>query len=399
MSAPEVIPQDDPPRERWPYRDRVSTTHGRAAADQQLGVHLLAAAVLGGLALVEIWVQPIFQTGIPGPRPALTALVVLMAVALAIAGRWPLVGAACYVLVLVAISWVGDRDQSAFELALACLLVAYTLAKVESGARAGLGAAVLAAGFIASTLMTYGDADGPVDVVVPAVLFAAAWSVGREVRHHREQAVAVADAEVAGERIRIARELHDVVAHGVSVMGLQAAGARASLPPDLAAQRHTMQEIEAQGRRTLDELHRMLGVLRSDADAAAPLEPMPRLDQLAALCADDGIPPRVCLELVGTPRPLPAGTELAAYRIVQEGLTNARRHADAQHVRVRLTYHPDKLDIDVQDDGRGAPADVRPGHGLIGIRERVALHGGSFRTDTSVTGFRLRASLPAGSVA
>jgi signal transduction histidine kinase len=153
-------------------------------------------------------------------------------------------------------------------------------------------------------------------------------------------------------------------------------------------------EIEAQGRRTLEELHRMLGVLRSDAGTDAPTDPLPRLDQLAALCADHGGAPRVSLEVHGAARPLSAGTELAAYRIVQEGLTNARRHADAQHVRVRPTYTADTLDIDLDDDGRGAPAGGRPGHGLTGIRERVALHGGSCRVDTSSTGFRLHASLP-----
>jgi signal transduction histidine kinase len=372
----------------------VSTTDAQAGAGQRLTVHLLAAAVLGGLALVEIWVQPIFQTGIPGPRLPLTALVVLMAAALATVGRRVLLGAICFALALFAISWVGDRDQSAFELALAGMLVAYTLAKTESGPRAGLGAAVLAAGFVGSTVVTYGDGDGPVDVIVPSVLLAIAWAVGREVRHHRERAAGLAAAEVAGERIRIARELHDVVAHGVSVMGLQAASARARLPLDGVGARHTMLEIEAQGRRTLEELRRMLGVLRSDAGTDAPTDPLPRLDQLTALCADEGRAPRVNLEVLGAARPLSAGTELAAYRIIQEGLTNARRHADAQHVRVRLTYTADGVDIDLDDDGRGAPTGVRPGHGLTGIRERVALHGGSFHVDPSSTGFRLHASLP-----
>lgn len=367
-----------------------------AAAGPTAGFHVLVGLVLGGLALIEIWVQPVFQTGIPGPRVPLTALVVIMVVALAGQGRWPLAGAAAFSGTVVAIGWVGQEDQAAFELALGGLVVTYTLAKSTAGPAAWTGAGLLFGGFLAWFWLTYTADDRPDDFVVPALLIGAAWYVGREVRHHRQRAVSVATASVAEERSRIARELHDVVAHGVSVMGLQASSARAGLPPDLVDQRAALEAIESLGRATLEELHRMLGVLRSGADHAAPVQPLPRLDQLSNLCAGGGTPPVVRLSVEGHPRDLSTGLELSAYRIVQEALTNVRRHANAEGASVRLTYLPDALDIEVVDDGNGSATPVRFGHGLVGIRERVALHGGSLVVDPTAHGFRVQVVLPTG---
>jgi signal transduction histidine kinase len=187
----------------------------------------------------------------------------------------------------------------------------------------------------------------------------------------------------------------DVVAHGVSVMGLQASSARAGLPPELTDQHATMEAIESLGRATLEELHRMLGVLRSGADHA-PVQPLPRLDQLSNLCAGGGTPPVVRLTVEGHPRDLSTGLELSAYRIVQEALTNVRRHANAEGAWVRLTYLPDALDIEVVDLGDGSATPVRFGHGLVGIRERVALHGGSLVVGPTAQGFRVQVVLPTG---
>jgi signal transduction histidine kinase len=295
----------------------------------------------------------------------------------------------------VLIGWIGDANQAAFELALGGLVVAYTLAKATSGPRAWTGAGVLVGGFLAWSWLTYTPGDQPDDVVVPALLTGAAWYVGREVRHHRERAESVAAASVADERRRIARELHDVVAHGVSVMGLQASSARTALPHELADQRAALESVESLGRATLEELHRMLAVLRHDADHA-PVHPLPRLDQLAELCERSGTRPEVRLAVDGQPRELSPGLELSAYRIVQEALTNVRRHARADVASVRLTYRPDALEIEVEDDGKGSASPVRFGHGLVGIRERVTLHGGSLVVDPTPPGFRVRAVLPTG---
>ncbi|MDZ5621610.1 sensor histidine kinase [Nocardioides bizhenqiangii] len=366
------------------------------AAGPTAGFTVLVGLVLGGLALIEIWVQPIFQTGIPGPRVPLTVLVAIMVTALASHERWPLAGAAAFSGTVVAIGWVGQEDQSAFELALGSLVVAYTLAKTTAGPRAWIGAGLLFGGFLGWFWLTYTADDRPDDFVVPALLISAAWYVGREVRHHRQRAASVAAASVEEERSRIARELHDVVAHGVSVMGLQASSARAGLPPELVDQRATLEAIESLGRATLEELHRMLGVLRSGTDHAAPVQPLPRLDQLANLCAGSGTPPVVRLSVEGHPRNLSTGLELSAYRIVQEALTNVRRHANAEVAWVRLNYLPDTLNIEVADDGDGSANPVRFGHGLVGIRERVALHGGSLVVDPTAHGYRVQVVLPTG---
>ena len=219
------------------------------AAGPAAGFHVLVGLVLGGLALIEIWVQPIFQTGIPGPRVPLTVLVVIMGVALASQGRWPLAGAAVFSGTVVAIGWVGQADQAAFELALGGLVVTYTLAKTTTGPRAWTGAGLLLGSFLAWSWLTYTADDRPDDFVVPALLIGAAWYVGREVRHHHQRAASAAAAAVAEERSRIARELHDVVAHGVSVMGLQASSARAGLPPELADQRATLEVDRVAGAR------------------------------------------------------------------------------------------------------------------------------------------------------
>src|SRR5680860_1010225 len=310
-------------------------------------------------------------------------------------GHWPLAGAGAFSSLVVAIGRVGDVDQAGFELALGGLVVAYTFAQREGGRRAWLGGGMLFVGFLGWSRLTHAAGDQPDDLVVPLLLLGAAWYVGREVRHHQQRSDSAAAASVAEERSRIARELHDVVAHGVSVMGLQASSALASLPPDRVEERASMQAIESLGRATLEDLHRMLGMLRPGTEQA-PTEPLPRLAQLANLCATASTLPAVSLSVEGERRELSPGVELSAYRIVQEGLTNVRRHANAHHAWVRVGYLPGALEIEVRDDGGGSAAPICFGHGLVGIRERVALHGGSLAVDAGEPGFRLRILLPTG---
>ena len=369
---------------------------------------VLLGLVLTALCLVEIWVEPIFQTGIPGPQAPLSVLVVAAGAALVVRRVRPLVALVGYVSVMLLVTVVGEPEQAAFEFALGSILVVYSAAAHEPLRRLlPAMAAALVTGGVAAWL-SYVPGDQPVDVIVPLLLVGAGFAVGREVRHHSrranaaEHAVELAEREreqriaaaTATERTRIARELHDVVAHGVSVMGLQAAGIRSTLTDADPDTSEALRSIEETGRATLEELHLMLGVLRSDE--AASRAPAPRLSQLAELCAGPERPP-VLLEVEGTVRPLPPAVELSAYRIVQEAVTNARRHAGASTVRARIDYRDEGLCLEVQDDGQGAAPGWEPGHGLVGIKERARLHGGSVRVETAPgSGFSLQVLLPTG---
>ena len=208
-------------------------------------------------------------------------------------------------------------------------------------------------------------------------------------------AEARARAAVAEERARIARELHDVVTHHVNLVVLQAMAADGRAAPDDPV-RENLRVIERSGREALTEMRRLLGVLRDD-DAERPLAPQPGVDDVGALVGsarDAGL--SVDLDVSGTPRKLPAGLALTVYRIVQEALTNAARHAAGSRVGVRLRYEPDAVDVAVVDDG-GQAADSAPGggRGLLGMRERVAVYAGTLETGPSDDGgFAVHARLP-----
>jgi signal transduction histidine kinase len=202
---------------------------------------------------------------------------------------------------------------------------------------------------------------------------------------------------VAEERARIARELHDLVAHNVSVMVVQAGAERHALGDEQSSTHATLTSIEQAGRQALAEARRLLGMLRRNGDAEG-LEPQPSIDHIDLLVEQierAGLPVRLAVE--GERTPLPAGVDLCAYRIVQEGLTNALKHAGPAHAEVVLRYEPRGLDVEVRDDGRGAgaPNGDGAGHGLIGMRERVALYGGALQTGPREGGgFEIRAHLP-----
>jgi signal transduction histidine kinase len=264
------------------------------------------------------------------------------------------------------------------------------------------------------------------DWVFSFLQFAAAWFLG-DLQHRRLAYTAkleLLNAQLAGEqelrarwavaeeRGRIARELHDVVAHSVSVMVVQAGAARRSVAgnPDQATAALT--QIEDTGRQALAEMRRLLGLLRDGKDGAAALDPQPSLAHLDALLAatrEAGLPVELAVE--GQPRQLPAGIDLSAYRIVQEALTNSLKHAGPARAGVRVCYGSRALEVQVWDDGRGAaddgvesaegrrPTDSdrlrRSGHGLIGMRERVALFGGSLEVGSRPGGgFLVAARLP-----
>jgi signal transduction histidine kinase len=207
---------------------------------------------------------------------------------------------------------------------------------------------------------------------------------------------AQARVAVAEERARIARELHDVVTHHVNLVVLQAMAASGMLDRDPERVREPLQVIERSGREALTEMRRLLGVLRED-DAERPLAPQPGVEDVDALVGsarDAGL--AVGLVVSGTPRRLPAGLALTVYRVVQEALTNAARHAAGSRVGVSLRYEPDAVDVAVVDDG-GEPCDDVPhgGRGLLGMRERVAVFAGTLETGPSADGgFAVHARLP-----
>jgi signal transduction histidine kinase len=252
--------------------------------------------------------------------------------------------------------------------------------------------------------------DAHVDTLVGnSVGLVVAWWLGDRQRRAGERAErAEAESEamalqaVADERLRIARELHDVVAHALSVIAVQAGTGRVVLERDPAIARSALVSIEQESRSALDEMRRLLAVLRAGAlEDEGPRRPSPGLDDLETLVATtvrSGLP--VAVRIEGDRRPLPAGAELATYRIVQEALTNVRRHSAATRAEVRVAWRPDAVDVEVLDDGDGLGArngSTHAGHGLIGMRERAELYGGTFEaSERPEGGFRVAAHIPAG---
>ncbi len=244
-----------------------------------------------------------------------------------------------------------------------------------------------------------------------ALLFLLAFFIGRTVHNRRAYVSAledrartaerdqmvVAERAVAEERRRIARELHDVVAHHVSVMGVLATGTRRALSRDPVAADEALATIEETGRVALREMRRLLVVLRTDAEPAGELEPQPGLlgiEILLEQVREAGLP--VQLTTMGEPGHLDPGVALAVYRITQEALTNALKHAGPASAEVRLSFGPRELAIEISDTGRGPrPGPRTVGHGLLGMRERITLYGGTLRAGPRPGGgFRVSARIP-----
>jgi signal transduction histidine kinase len=208
----------------------------------------------------------------------------------------------------------------------------------------------------------------------------------------REAAARVAVAE---ERSAIARELHDIVAHAMSVMVLQVGAVRHRLPDTRTEDKQALGRVEQAGRTALAEMRRLLGAMRSNADGVA-LGPQPGLDSLESLLEDlrgAGLP--VQLQLEGNPLQLPRAIDLSAYRIVQEALTNTLKHAHASQADVTVRYEPNHVELEVRDDGQGMGSSNGTGHGLVGIRERVKIYGGQMTAGPATDGgFVLTARLP-----
>jgi signal transduction histidine kinase len=286
---------------------------------------------------------------------------------------------------------------------------AFLLGNLRNGMQARLGLAVVLGG--AAIVARNDPTHTTAELFFVPLLFAIGWLAGFALRERGEQAEAAeeratqAERErdaatriaVAEERARIARELHDIVAHAVSVMVLQVGAVRHKLPHALAEDSDALKGVEQAGRTALAEMRRLLAAMRDDGDDVEFM-PQPGLDGLDALAEEvsrAGLPVR--LHVDGEPFPLPRAIELSAYRIVQEGLTNALKHARAANAEVTVRYRPDELQLEIRDDGIGTATSDGLGHGLVGIRERVKIYGGEMTAGTAPQGgFVLSTRLPVG---
>ena len=287
------------------------------------------------------------------------------------------------------------------------LAASVMLGNVRDARQERLGLLIVLA---AAEAIAYNDPTGSSgELVFIPLVFAVGWLLGFALRERDQQAEVAeeraAEAErereaaarlaVAEERARIARELHDVVAHAMSVMVLQVGAVRHRLPGELEQDRDALRDVERAGRTALTEMRRLLGAMRSDEDdlELAPQAGLDSLDPLLDEVRRAGL--AVDLHVEGEPYTLPAALDLSAYRIVQEGLTNALKHARAGRADVTVRYAPGEVRIDVHDDGRGLATTDGLGHGLVGIRERVTIFGGEMTAGSANGGgFTLSTRLP-----
>jgi signal transduction histidine kinase len=370
-----------------------------AQIDRLAGVLLLVAIEL------QVWTNPSVQHRLPA---ALGGLV--LAAAVALRRRWPLalVGVA-FVAVAVQDGFGGRVTEHAVGALAALALLFYAAGAFLPSRRGWLALALGLAG-----LVVHGWVAAESFLSLPfAALFLLLlpWATGRTLRGHRSREHAYrgtaerldaereqrAAAAAFSERARIARELHDVIAHSVSVMVVQAGAARTVMDRDVEQAERSLRAVERAGREALAEIRRLLGLLDGDRDPGA-LTPQPGLADLQGLLARTraaGLATE--LHVAGTPTALSPALDLCAYRIVQEALTNAIKHAGSAQATVYLHWTANQLELEVSDDGRG-PRTVngsRSGHGIVGMRERAALHGGSIHTGAGADrGFTVRAELP-----
>ncbi len=386
-------------RSRLSYRSLVTSHTGRTvrwAVPGRLDVAIAVAFVL--LSLAEVWVNGTVES--PAEHVVVTGLAMG---SLAWRRTIPIT-----VALLVAASNILVNPEGEFATLLSLVLAAYTVGAETEPPRSFLGLAVMLLVFIGGIAAT---GLVPSDVAAALVFLVGPWAVGSAMRQRSTSARAAVDraerlereqelrASVAAaeERTRIARELHDIVSHSISVVTIQTQAVRRRLGPEHEAEARDLAAVEATAREALAEMRRLFGVLRAEGESAS-LSPQPGLAELERLVRQVGTGgPLVELDVRGDPYELPAGVDLAAYRIVQEGLTNALRHAAARTIRVSLHYLPTRLEVSVDDDGHGLPGrgDTGGGHGLVGVRERAALYGGTVELTTSpMGGVRLTACLP-----
>jgi signal transduction histidine kinase len=380
-------------------------------------VDIAVAGALTTLVQIQIWHGAITQIGdgpVSGPKPLLSLLALGLTGPLAIRRRWPMLAVTVAMADFAAHPYLangpfGQANLNLFEVFVALVLIVYSTAANTTGRRTWIGAGIIVAAQLfgsLSSILTIGI--GP--QFGSYFFYAVAWSLGKSIQHRNALSARLADraatleltrdAEVeqavSDERSRMARELHDVVSHSVSLMTLQAGAARQALDVHPLRARQQLLGIESTGREAMVELRRLLGLLRDAPDGPA-LEPQPSLrhiDLLANRMKEAGLPVEVSVDEI--PSSMPRGVDLTAYRIVQEALTNVLKHANPTCVQVKIRVEDHAVEIEVDDDGTLRPAAPGShGHGLIGMRERVAVYGGELDAGPTPTGgFRLKARIP-----
>jgi signal transduction histidine kinase len=367
------------------------------------------ALVLAVAALIDLAHDPVGWGG-SGPGQVLLALAVTLP--LAWRARFPVAAVAVVNVASGLLLVLAAPHQPAFEPFVAVVVAFYSLGAHTPARRSLVVLAAMFALGIPFTIVADGRGASTGNLLSPIAFLLGAWAVGRIIRGRRLRTLELetltreleaqrdlqAQAAVAIERGRIARELHDVVAHNVSMMVVQAGAAERVLEgahPDVRA---ALAAIANTGRETVDEMRTLLGVLRTNEDGLA-LNPQPGLadlDQLVRNVRDAGLPVEVRIE--GTPSKLPPPLDLSAYRIVQEALTNTLKHAGPASAEVAVRYRQGSVELEICDTGGGSNGNgLGTGNGLVGMRERVAMFGGELETvRRDEGGFSVRARLPLG---
>jgi signal transduction histidine kinase len=372
-------------------------------------IDVAIAAVLTVGLQAEIWTFPAADRSF-----LLAGCGLLATVPLAVRRRAPIPVLAAAAVGTNALHYISPEfwNNSSFSDA-AQMLALYSVGANTRGRSARLGAGAVV--FVAVTAFIPDDSPVGLSTVGFGMLFLIGpWLVGVVMRRRRENELFLAErafqaerrrdqhaqAAVSAERSRIARELHDVVAHAISVIIVQARGGERIIGTDPDRAREAFGAVAATGEQAMGEMRRLLGLLREN-DAGSALAPQPSLDRVSELVGrmrESGLPVNLAIE--GDPRPLPPGVDVSAYRILQEALTNVLRHAGPAAATVHIRYEPERIEIAVADDGPGNGAPPGSGHGLIGIRERVTLIGGALEVGPGADGgFSVRAVLPTGDTA
>ena len=369
----------------------------------------LIVLALGGLGLAEIWIF----VGLYPVNTFLANIFLCLFACLPLLWRRRAPVAVLFICVAmlgIQANFFNPTSQPPLTTFVLLLVVFYSVAAHGEGFRADVGAAVaFAAEILAIDVPRFLAGENPGDIIPAWAFIIVFWFIGKTIRQRRLQAVELEDRAsqlelereerarlaVAEERSRISRELHDIIAHSVSVMVVQAQAAQRLLEGEQREARQALGSIETTGRQALAEMRRLLGTLRrTDAELAlAPQPSLKHLDALVEQAREAGLPVELSVE--GDAGSLPPGVDLTAYRIAQEALTNVRKHAGGAHASVVVRRSDDGIELEITDDGSGSDKNDGTGQGLIGMRERVALYGGVFESGKREGGgYVVRARLP-----
>ena len=388
---------------RWMPNRRSGASLGRMSfvGSKPRQADLALAGLLAAFGLAELWIVHV------GPKPIAVPATAIAGLALSFRRIAPLLTVTAVLGAIAAESLLGVSLQKPDAPLLMALVAVYTAGAYLPLRDAVAGLALAIAGIGAA--FAGSSTNGHSDFAFTSVVVTAGWLVGRGMHGRVTQAKALVErtqrleqeaeadraAAITEERRRIARDLHDVIAHSVSVMVVQAGAAEDVFERDPAAVLEPIRAVQETGRGALVEISRLLGLLRDDG-AELGLTPQPRLEDLPELVAQTeaaGLP--VDLSIEGTARALPLGVDLSVYRIAQEALTNVRKHSAGSEARVLLRYSDDAVEVTVENDGVAVTNGHAGGHGLIGMRERVAVFGGTLDAGPLRDGgFRVIARLP-----